>query len=193
VVARGADHTCRLEAAGQLYFGLTPHEKPSQFERTVQALIYTAVVQALVALEKLIATRIGEWHSYGEWTEVSQWLAAVTSALALGFIVTTATNHDLVHGALRKRKLTTRTSHPGEWFTIFSDYSEFIVLHLKDKSSVHGWPSMWPATSEKGHFLLAHATRTLPDSDQGISQSHALVINVADVVFVEFTTPKLHA
>lgn len=131
-----------------LYFGLTPHEKPSQFERTVQALIYTAVVQALVALEKLIATRIGEWHSYGEWTEDGSPFSRIIRSSS--------------------------------------------VLHLKDKSSVHGWPSMWPAASEKGHFLLAYATRTLSDSGQGISQSHALVINVADVVFVEFTAPKEH-
>jgi len=29
-----------------VYFGLTSHEKPSQFDRTVQALIYTAWVSS---------------------------------------------------------------------------------------------------------------------------------------------------
>jgi hypothetical protein len=173
-----------------VYFGLTPHDKPSQFERTVQALIYTALIQPLVALENMVAMRVGEWHAVGPWTASSQMLAGALTALAAGLIVATITNHDFVHGALRKRNVTTRTSHPGEWFTIFSDYSQFVVLHLRDDTTVYGWPAIWPSSAEKGHFLVTEAVRTPPDAEDDLSHSYALVINVADVVFVEFAAPK---
>ncbi|WP_213950025.1 DUF6338 family protein [Luteibacter sp. dw_328] len=173
-----------------VYFGLTPHEKPSQFERTVQALIYTAVVQPLVALENLLAMRVGEWHAFGYWTANSHMFAGALTALGLGLFVATITNHDLVPGALRKHNVTTRTSHPCEWFTIFSDYSQFVVLHLRDKSTVYGWPVIWPSNAEKGHFLVTDATRKLPGTAGNISHSYAMVINVADVALVEFATPK---
>lgn len=173
-----------------VYFGLTPHEKPSQFERTVQALIYTAVVQPLVVLENLIAVCIGEWHAFGSWTANTQMLAGALTALGLGLVVATITNHDLVHRALRKRNITTRTSHPCEWFTIFSDYSQYVVLHLRDKTTIYGWPAIWPSNAEKGHFLLTEAARAHPDAKEDVSHSAALVINVAEVMFVEFATPK---
>jgi len=173
-----------------VYFGLTSHDKPSQFERTVQALIYTAVVQALVVLEKRVAIHIGNWYVFGAWNAGCELVAAVVSALALGLVVSTATNHDLVHGALRKRNVTRRTSHPCEWFTIFSDYSQFVVLHLRDKTEVYGWPSIWPSNAEKGHFLVTRATRRLPNTDRSNSRMETLVIDVADVVLVEFVTPK---
>jgi hypothetical protein len=173
-----------------VYFGLTSHDKPSQFDRTVQALIYTAVVHALVAAERQVACWIGEWRSAGGWDADSELIAAVISALMLGLLVTTTANHDLLHVLLRKLRVTHRTSHPGEWFSVFSENSQNIVLHLKDETEVHGWPSMWPAGAEKGHFFVTDAIRTSRDSDETASTHEALMINVVDVVLVEFPAPK---
>ena len=35
-------------------YGLTPHQKPSQFERVVQALIFTLAVRVLVFVERIV-------------------------------------------------------------------------------------------------------------------------------------------
>ncbi|MGY3232239.1 hypothetical protein ACVWWJ_003723 [Luteibacter sp. HA06] len=64
------------------------------------------------------------------------------------------------------------------------------MLHLKDETEVHGWPSMWPAGAEKGHFFVTDAIRTSRDSDETASTHEALMINVVDVVLVEFPAPK---
>ena len=173
-----------------VYFGLTSHEKPSQFDRTVQALIYTAVVHSLVAAERQIASRIGEWHAFGTWDAGSELIAAVISALLLGLVVAASANHDLLHLVLRKLKVTHRTSHPGEWFSVFSENSQTVVLHLKDDTRVHGWPSMWPSNAEKGHFFVTGATRKERGADDTISRYEALMINVVDVTLVEFPAPK---
>lgn len=173
-----------------LYFGLTSHEKPPQFDRTVLALIYTAVVHALVAVERQMASWIGEWHSLGAWDAESELVAGVTSAFMLGLVVATTANHDLAHILLQKLRVTHRTSHPGEWFSVFSENSQAVVLHLKDRTQVHGWPSMWPSNAEKGHFFVTGAMRTTRDADNTISRHEALVINVVDVALVEFPAPK---
>ena len=173
-----------------VYFGLTSHEKPPQFDRTVQALIYTAVVHALVAAERQIASWIGEWSAFGKWDADSALVAAVMSAVLLGIVVATTANHDLAHVVLRKLKVTHRTSHPGEWFSALSENSQAIVLHLKDETEIHGWPSMWPSNAEKGHFFVTGATRRMPGRDDKTSRHEALVINVVDVSLVEFAAPK---
>ncbi|WP_425032221.1 hypothetical protein [Pelagibius sp.] len=41
--------------AAWVFYGLTAHQKPSQFERVIQALIFTLIVQAIVSLEKWVA------------------------------------------------------------------------------------------------------------------------------------------
>jgi hypothetical protein len=173
-----------------LYFGLTSHEKPSQFDRTVQALIYTAIVHALVAAERQVASWIGEWHTFGEWDKDSDLIAAVISALTIGLVVATTANHDLVHVVLRKLRVTHRTSHPSEWFGAFSETSQTVVLHLKDETQVHGWPSMWPSHAERGHFFITGATRRARGTDIVTSSHEALMINVVDVTLVEFPARK---
>jgi len=173
-----------------VYFGLTSHEKPSQFDRTVQALIYTAIVHSLVATERHIASSIGEWHAFGKWDAGSELIAAVISALLLGVVVAATANHDLLHVVLRKLKVTHRTSHPGEWFSVLSENSQTVVLHLKDETQVHGWPSIWPSNAEKGHFFVTDATRTGCGMDDTTSRHEALMIDVADVTLVEFPALK---
>jgi hypothetical protein len=86
--------------------------------------------------------------------------------------------------------LTHRTSHPGEWFSVFSENSQAVVLHLKDETEVHGWPSMWPSNAEKGHFFVTGATRKARNADSAISTYRALMRNVEDVTLVEFPAPK---
>jgi hypothetical protein len=154
-----------------------------------QALIYTAVVHALVAAERQIASWIGEWHAFGKWGTDSELVAAVMSALVLGLVVATTTNHDLVHMLLRKWRVTHRTSHPGEWFSALSENSQAVVLHLKDETEIHGWPSMWPHNAEKGHFFVTGATRRARGKDNRTSRHEALVINVVDVSLVELAAP----
>lgn len=60
-----------------VYFGLTSHVKPSQFERVVQALVFTVAVQALVAIEQWAAGVVGaNVVVLGEWTAASSLVAS---------------------------------------------------------------------------------------------------------------------
>lgn len=173
-----------------IYFGMTAHEKPSQFERLVQALIYTVVVQALVMLERLMALGLGKWRALGSWSAQSDLVAGLVTATILGFLLAAIVDRDMFHTALRRLGITTRTAHPSEWHNVLSEYSQFIQLELKDESRIYGWPSIWPSNPEKGHFLITNATWTKSGTGSDLANIDGLLVNVTDVAYVVIRTPK---
>ncbi|TCV97728.1 hypothetical protein EC912_101745 [Luteibacter rhizovicinus] len=172
-----------------VYFGVTSHVKPSQFERVVQALIYTVVIQALLATERSVALWLGKFKALGAWGTTSDLTASLATALFLGLIIATITNRDWLYRHLRNLGFTSRTGHPGEWFGTFSDFPRFVVLQLKDGTRVFGWPTTWPSEADKGHFFITSATRAVDDEEQDLSYLEGLLINVSDVSYVEFAKP----
>lgn len=95
-----------------VYYGLTSHMKPSQFERVVQALIFTVVIQAFVIGERGFAEVVGARFSFGVWSTSSQLVASLLTALALGFLVSAIVNGDAFHRLVRKLGISTRSGHP---------------------------------------------------------------------------------
>ena len=57
-----------------VFYGLTSHPKPPQFERTVEALVFTFVVQALVTFTEVVLLLAGRCVVLGTWTESSSLL-----------------------------------------------------------------------------------------------------------------------
>ena len=169
-----------------VFYGLTSHNKPSQFERVVQALIFTVVVQLLVQLEELGAKGLGRWFMLGEWTSTSTLAAALLTALFLGICLSACVNSDVLHRIVRNLGLTSRTSHPCEWFGIFKDYPRFVVLHQKDGTRIFGWPKVWPSESSAGHFFITEAARTVNGEDQDLRHLEGILIDVKEVSWVEF-------
>lgn len=172
-----------------VYYGLTSHLKPSQFERVVQALIFTVVVQALVNVERIVAEAIGKWHSFGPWVESSQLVASLCTALGLGLLVSAMVNGEVVHRIARWLGMSSRSGHPCEWFGIFANYPRYVVLQLKDGSRIYGWPSVWPSEYDKGHFFITSAMRSVEDVNQELDSLEGILIDVRDVASVEFIKP----
>jgi Family of unknown function (DUF6338) len=169
-----------------VYYGLTSHVKPTQFERVVQALIFTVVIQALVVGERAIAEFVGKQFPWGDWSSNAQLLASLVTALALGIAMSAITNADAFHGLIRKYGISKRSGHPCEWFGIFSDYPRYVVLHLKDGNRIYGWPKVWPSEYDKGHFFLTSAMRMLEEENQELDALDGILIDVRDVSSVEF-------
>lgn len=172
-----------------VYFGLTSHTKPAQFERVVQALIFTVVVQAVVALERYAAEALGKWVALGLWTTSSQLVASMVNAVVLGLLFATCVNADWLHRWLRKAGISNRSGHPCEWFGIFTEYPRYVVLQLKDGGRIYGWPKVWPSEHDKGHFFMTSVMRTVGDVEQELDALEGVLIDVNDVSFVEFVKP----
>lgn len=173
--------------AAWIFYSFTSYNKPSQFERVIQALIFTLIIQT--ATNGIIAatTTIGEHWSLGAWTNTKETSVSLVLAVIIGILAAYIVNSDKLHKFLRKHGITKETSYPSEWYGTFHKNITFIVLHLKDERRLYGWPVEWPSDPTKGHFLIADPSWQLDDGSESrvVGAAH-LLLDVCDVKWVEF-------
>lgn len=170
-----------------VYFGLTSHPKPSQFERIVQALIFSLVVRVFVFLEQSSLEYIGQWKNFRQWDSEADLVASLLTAVALGLLFAYAVNTDGFHKFIRTRGLSKRSSHPSEWCGTLTNFPSYVVLHLKDERRLFGWPEVWPSDPDKGHFFIITPSWILDDGkDMELYGVEGLLVDVRDVKWIEF-------
>ena len=178
--------------ASSVFYGLTNYKRPSPFERVVQALVYTAIVQLAA---EFIAGVAGV-------PELASSLAFVLLlSAALGFILAVAANNGLPHKWLvnvqgRNWKITSKTVYGSNLSHAFETRREYVALTLKNGRRVYGWPELWPDHPDEDHFLLLDY-EWLPRADGGPaaadekkSSQGAILIAAKDVDVVEFVPNK---
>jgi len=172
-----------------IFYGFTSFLKPSQFERVVQALIFTLIIQTIVSVIQKLALYIGKFHSFGFWTDQSALLNSVVVATILGFLFSYLANRDLFHRLIRKLRISKETSYPSEWYGEFSKRNTYVVLHLEGERRIMGWPYEWPSSPEKGHFALMNPTWLADEANDAnipLSSVESILIPASDVSMVEF-------
>lgn len=137
-----------------IFYGLTSHSKPSQFERILQALIFTLFIQVSANLVELCVNFLSRFVSFGLWGRAAEMICPIFIAVLFGFVFSYFVNTDKLHGYFRHRGITRESSFPSEWFGAFLD-TTFVVLHLKESRRLYGWPKQWPSETTNGHFLIA--------------------------------------
>ncbi len=173
--------------AAWVFHALSSYPKSSQFERIVQALILTILVQGIVYLAKYALFGIGNFWSIGVWAEGSDVIASLACAFGLGFTLVYFSNNDKFHSFLRKLGITRETSYASEWFGAFSSNVTYVVLHLKGERRLFGWPIEWPTESGKGHFLITDASWLDDQNKQTeLTGVQSILIPGSSVRMVEF-------
>lgn len=171
-------------------YALTSLPRPAQFERVVQALVFTLFVKAFVVAEQWLLEGIGKIYSLGPWNSNAELAASLSTALAFGLFGSWVANRDNLHGYLRRKGISQRSSRPSEWCDVFSKYPRFVTLHFNDDRRLYGWPEEWPSDPEKGHFFIALPIWTHEAQPKAMIGVEGILVNVADVLFVEFVEPK---
>jgi hypothetical protein len=141
-------------AAG-IFFSLTAHPKTSEFERVIQALIFTALLRfstTILRASFLFAGR--HFIVIGRWTSDVELNWAIALSVPLGVAFAWTANKDKLHSLLRRYNLTFRTSYPSEWYSAFVGNKRLVILHLNDGRRLYGWPLEWPDQSDRGHFVM---------------------------------------
>jgi hypothetical protein len=172
--------------AAWVLYGLTSVPKPPQFERIVQALIFTIIIQSIVFVEKSAVLKMNSILPLCNWDKRSEFLCSIITALFLGVVFAFFTNNDKFHKLARKIGLTKETSYPSEWFGAFLKNVTYIVLHLEDERRLYGWPVEWPSEPDKGHFVLEQASWLDEDREIPITGVSSIMVNTEDVKWVEF-------
>jgi Family of unknown function (DUF6338) len=172
--------------AAWVIYGLTNHEKPSQFERTIQALIFTVLIQAAVWLLERTLLWAGGFLVFGYWENRSTLVASYLLALTLGLLIAKLSQEDSLYSCLRACKLTGKSSHPNEWNDVFSKFPRFVVLHLEGERRLFGWPEVWPSKPHEGHFFLVYPAWQTDEGCKDITGVEGVLINSKEVKWVEF-------
>lgn len=172
--------------AGVIFNSLTSHPKPGDFDRILQALIFTSLIQALTVSALWVSSGISSL-SFMEYQHADIILSAVF-AIALGLVTSYVFNHDWVHAFLRFIHVTRETSYPSEWYSSFSRNPDcYVVLHLDGERRLYGWPEEWPSQPDKGHFRIAEAEWLLDGGETiPIEGVVAIVVPATEVGMIEF-------
>lgn len=169
-------------------FGLTTYAKPSQFERIVQALIYSYIVSALVAVTEPLLLLAGQCVRLGTWDHSAEVIASAVLAIALGLLLSFFMTNDAFFRRARRLGLTSRTPFPSEWYGAFAARPpRYVVLHLEGGRRITGYPLEWPTEPISGHFKLTDAA-WLDDQNVEISldTNDSILIAAKQVEMVEF-------
>jgi hypothetical protein len=173
--------------AAWVFYGLTSYQKPKEFERLVQALVFTSLLELLARPIVGIGAAAGSfWKPLLPAGDVR--MVATLLAVPFGVLIAYLANNDVIHGMLRERGITTKTGRPDQWDAAFNARVSYVVLNLRNGRRICGWLTEWPDRPNDGHFLLtayqwfdAEGATLLPNENSG-----TVLICAEDVEFVEF-------
>lgn len=180
--------------AAWIIYSFTSYPKPSQFERVVQALIFTIFIQGLIYPIKEGLLFLGTKWALIDWNSDSNLIWSIVVAILFGLFFSYFANNDKIHKILRDKGITRETSYPSEWFGTFLTNVTYIVLHLDGERRLYGWPIEWPSEAEKGHFVLVQASWLVDETEGGegkqkqipLTGVDAIMVDVKEVSMVEF-------
>lgn len=166
-----------------VFYSLTSHPKPGEFDRVVQALVFTTVGQAVAWLAGLL---VRVWTEYA-WPVGLELTVAVTSAVAVALLVAYVSNHDIIHGALRRIGVTGETSYPSELYSAFAEHPYcYVVLHLRGARRLYGWVEEWPSRPPNGYFRVSEAIWLDDEQSTPLTGVVAILVRAIDVEMIEF-------
>jgi hypothetical protein len=151
--------------AAWIFYGLTPHPKQTPFERTVQALIFTAIIRVLTWMMQLVGLLLGKRWAISLWTADVDLFWSVIIAAAVGIGFSYCSNNNILHKWLISWGVTKRHSLPSEWYSALSKDERYVILHLEGNRRLHGFPIEYPDQSDSGHFVLVYPQWLLGDNE----------------------------
>ncbi len=173
-------------AAG-VFYTLTSHPKTSEFERLIQALIFTALLKVGTLALRALFLGLGHVIAIASWTTDVELVWSIFLSVPLGLIFAWLANTDRFHRWARARHLSSRTSFPSEWYGAFYQQKRWVVLHLSDGRRLYGWPVEWPDQPDKGHFVLDQPAWLLDSGDRAsLNNVSWFLVPATDIKMVEF-------
>jgi len=168
------------------FYGLSSYQKPGEFERVAQALVFTALLDVAARLLVVAGIVLGRlaWPLFPA-PEIA--ILAAGLAMPAGVMLAYLANNDIVHTALRGLGVTTASGRPDQWDAAFRLYRGYVTLDLFDGRRISGWPVEWPDRPGEGQFLLhGHRWVTSAGSTLSDSTSNAILVPAKEVEYVEF-------
>jgi hypothetical protein len=174
--------------AATVFHALTPYPKRDLFDRLVNALIFTMVAQLVVVCLGWILVVVGSLVGpIGPWNETAEFVWGALAGLVIGVAWSHVVNNGYAHRLLQRWGTTKKISSATEWHWAFNERTSWIVLVLKDRRRLMGWPRLFPDQPGVGHFLLEEPAWYLADGREArLYGVNRMLIDAAEVAAVEF-------
>ncbi len=172
-----------------VFHALTAHPKQNQFERIVQALIFTLFIRCAIAITEYALLKIGKLcgnYTLGPWNETSELLWSVFYSLLIGFALVYFANNGHFHNFLSKWRITKQSPYPSEWEDIFNNATTYVIVNLKNERRIFGWPRVFPSDSTKGHLVLENPSWIDGGNYIELKGTQYITIPSTDIEYVEF-------
>jgi hypothetical protein len=171
-----------------IFYALTAHPKATEFERIIQALVFTVLLKVITMPIRWFLLLVGTaWAPFGNWSTDADLAWMTVLALPLGLLFVWMANKDACHRFARSLGLTSRTSYPSEWYGAFIRERRWVVLNLGEGRRLYGWPEEWPDQPDKGHFVIDQPEWVMDDGSRvPILQTSKFMVPATDVKQVEF-------
>ena len=140
-----------------------------------------ALNNALVEGEGLISTAINQLQLQGG-------IVILFIAIMTGIFAGVISNGDWYYRALRKLRLTTRTSSQDVWTQSFDTFrGKWLVVTLADKTRYRGWVRFYSVTEGKPALFLSEAARVNEDGSMTeIKGPGVLLHSASKIARIEF-------
>lgn len=168
-----------------IFYGLTPYRRPNTFERVVQALIFTVIIQSVVWLLKGGLLLLGKLYSLGQWSAGADLPLSVAIAFLGGLGLSWLANNNHVTAWLWSSRFTSANGYVSEWFATFRIEKRYVILSLRNGRRIWGWPKEWPDHPDEGHFVLLEPAWIGDEVTHDLPEVHKMLISAADVEYVE--------
>jgi len=144
-----------------IFHSLTPHRKPEAFERVISALVFTIFIQFITLITRYFVSKIIELPDLLFEIPV-EIVFTLPIAIILGLLSSWLSNNDIPHKILRNPawlRITTETSYPSEWHSIFYKHGSqaAIMLYLKQDHNLYGRLVKYPKDPKNGYFHVSEA------------------------------------
>ncbi|HBO12506.1 MAG TPA: hypothetical protein DD491_06955 [Halieaceae bacterium] len=165
-----------------IFYGFTPYDRPSHFERIIQALLFTAIIQGLIAPLK----------AKGWWPASYEVPLSLLLAVILGVVAVGIANRNPLHRLMSRVGLSGETSFASEWYRAFNERkNSFVMVELRDGRRMGGWVREWPSRPAVGHLGLQTVSWVdetgAPEEIPGVEE---VLLPVEDIGIVYFLTEK---
>lgn len=173
--------------AAAVFHNLTAHPKSAAtFERVIQALIFSAVLQVATYSVIQVYAYLGQQDpTVASWSSESSLAVSLILALIFGLGLSVCANNNFPHRFF-PRWVSTRTFYPSEWFHSLHANPCNLFITLKDGRRIYGWPVEFPDAVDAGHFVLCNAQWISDDnSSAAFVPGHYVLIRATDIEFIE--------
>jgi len=150
--------------AARLEQRLTVNPKQSDFDKTIEALLYsffvyltyTAIFRSPLPVS-LNAQKVGETVHYSIEANPIRLAFLPLIAVVLSILVSFAANNDFFGRFFRLLRVTRRTWRSSTWADVFHSYSGVVQVELSDGRSVMGWLKYFSDRPEDRTMFLERA------------------------------------